>query len=337
MRALLLTLREALGDPEAQSFQLLGEDLVALSGAELAAAAAAYSTELARVPAALRARFETEQRHLQREAHAWLRLHNRSLHGRIAGYVALGRRCGWAYPWPVVAILGICQVIGGLGRNRLLGLVGETASRLGLRRLEAIIDGSDDVLRRTNRGIFADSVPTVLYGLRVHELRRTGDAALGDALLSGPAPPLMDDESRAIAAALADGLAIADPAARFRVLADLTLVHFAREQRIFTYHLLGGRRRPPTPPRSPLARRLVSPRAVFAPRVTRSVWGARLTFARFPLPHGFDLRDHDARVQAFGRAFVRSVTGSPEDYEVARAYVERRFRRSGRPEAVGQG
>jgi hypothetical protein len=128
---LIDALRRRLGDPEAQSFQLLGEDLVALTGADLADAARAWQAALERVPAEHRARVDAELTALQGEAHRFLRKYNRSVHARLAGYVEIGRRCRFAYPWPVVAILGIEQVMEGMRHNRVYGLVGEAARRLG--------------------------------------------------------------------------------------------------------------------------------------------------------------------------------------------------------------
>jgi hypothetical protein len=55
------------------------------------------------------------------------------------------------------------------------------------------------------------------------------------------------------------------------------------------------------------------------------VHGGKLVFRSFRLPSGFDLRDHDIRVEAFGRAFVSSVTGSVADYRIAQAWVVGRF------------
>src|SRR4051794_10478568 len=106
-------LGELLGAPCA-SFQLMGEDLAILPGARLRAAADAYEAGLQRLPAALRAPFERAQQDWLGEAHGFLRRYNRSLDTRLRGYLALGRRLGFAYPWPVVAMLGICQVMTGL-------------------------------------------------------------------------------------------------------------------------------------------------------------------------------------------------------------------------------
>jgi hypothetical protein len=340
-----------LDDGDAASFQLMGEDLALVPGARLGPAAAMYDAELARLDPSLREPFEREQAAVLREAHGWLRKYNRSVHARLRGYLALGRRCDFAYPWPVVAMLGICQVLTGMGRNRLYSMFAPVARRLGYRALDELVDGTEDVLRRTNRGIFADSVPTVLMALRAHELRARGERGLGDALLDGPLPPVMDAECRRVMRALADGMAIADGEARFRVLARLTLEHFAREQAIFTYHLgapgdrgrgvpstarngaaprsprEGGGRSAATPSRQPaLVRRLLALPAVPAPVVERRWLGGRcVVFKPFALPAGFDMRDHDARVELFGRAFVSSVTGDREDYLAAVRYVEKRF------------
>lgn len=245
-----------------------------------------------------------------REAHGWLRRWNRSVERRVRGYLELGRRItpAFAYPWPVVAILGIAQVSAGLERSRLHGLFAAPLARAGLRDLARIVDAGDDVLRRTNRGIFADSVPIVLWGLRVAEHRSAGRTALADALVAGPPPIVMDEECVALAAGLADGLALPSPA-RFDALARLTLRHFAREQAVFSHHL--GRARPDR--ESWLARRLASVRVVPAPRIENG----RVVVKPFALPPGFDLRDHATRVTAFGDAFVTSVTRSPDEYAIA--------------------
>src|SRR5262245_43830101 len=104
------------------SFQLMGEDLALISGAALREAAAGYEAELGKLPPGLAARFEAEQALVLREAHQWLCKYNRSVHTRLRGYLALGRRCEFEYPWPVVAMLGICQVLTGIRRNRLYAL-----------------------------------------------------------------------------------------------------------------------------------------------------------------------------------------------------------------------
>ncbi len=43
------------------------------------------------------------------------------------------------------------------------------------------------------------------------------------------------------------------------------------------------------------------------------------------IPPALDLRDHDTRVEAFGRAFVTAVTGSRTAYQVASEWVRTRF------------
>lgn len=301
-------LRSRLGNPGASSFQLMGEDLQILTVEDLRAAASALD---AAIPQDLRADLLVEEQRLAAESHRWLKKYNRSLYGRIAGYLELGKRIEFRYPWPVVAILGIVQVIGGMDRARVYGLAGRIASRFGFDTIEKLGDGSEDVLRRTNRGIFADSVPTVLRALRAHELRAEDKDDLADALMDGIAAVVWDPESAMLCRAIADGLAITDEPTRFRALSDATLRHFAREQAIFTHHIASKNR----------TRKLPEAKALPAPVIERG----KLAFRSFSLPPGFDFRDHDTRVEAFGRAFVSSVTGSLDDYRVATAWVIRKF------------
>lgn len=321
------SLREALSDPGAGSFQLMGEDFFVLPPSRLRDAAEAYRRQLeARVPKALRADFESEQETLSRVYRSWLNRYNTSLHRRVKGYLALGRLIDFEYPWPVAAILGIYQVATGFRRMGLYNLVGQAGSRLGFPTLLRVADGIADALRRTNRGIFADSVPTTLLALRCHDLRAQGRVRLATALLDGPLPPLMDDHSRRLAQRLYESLSVSDGGRRFRLLADLTLEHFRREQAIFTHHLGGHRRRSPgRRPRSRLASWLARPRSVPAPVIERDERQATLRFRPFALPRGFDMRDHESRVRYFAAAFVSSVTGSLEDYAVAVRWVIERF------------
>jgi hypothetical protein len=307
------------GGPQIASFQLMGEHLAAIGGHDLRQAAAEYDAGLERLSPDVRAAFEREQAALLTESCEWLARYNRSLHSRIAGYQALAKEVELHYPWPVVAVLGICQVQAGLRRNGFYRLWGSVLSRAGSRLLERFVDGAEDVLLRTNRGIFADSVPTVLWGLRAHRLRSSGEGALAEALLSGPLPPIFDEESRAIARGLSEGLAVSDAQLRFSRLAVLTRRHFAREQAIFTHHIGRISRREPE-----LVRTLITQRSVSAPRVERGRKGRRLVFRAFALPPGFDLRAHAPRVEVFQRAFVDSVIGDPEDYRVAAAYAQSR-------------
>ena len=51
----------------------------------------------------------------------------------------------------------------------------------------------------------------------------------------------------------------------------------------------------------------------------------KLAYKPFALPAGFDMRDHATRVDAFGRAFVSSVTQTLAEYRIAVAWVERQF------------
>lgn len=305
---LIDALRARLNDPGASSYQLMGEDLQLLTVDDLRTALAAHDAAL---PPALRDELLAEEASLAAEGHRWLRKYNRSLYGRIAGYLELGRRIEFRYPWPIVAILGIVQVIGGMDRARIYGLAGRLASRFGYDSIERLGDGSEDVLRRTNRGIFADSVPTVLRALRAEELVRAGKPALASAIVDGTGAVLWDDESRQLCRAISDGLALADEPARFRALAAATLRHFGREQAIFTHHIASRNR----------TRKLPSAKALPAPVIERGA----LAFRPYPLPAGFDFRDHDTRVAVFGRAFVTSVTGSLGDYRVATDWVIRRF------------
>jgi hypothetical protein len=318
-------LRRRLGDPDAQSFQLMGEDLAILSGEDLFEAGDAWRRGVERLPADVRPRFLSAQTTLQAEAHRFLRKYNRSVHTRIAGYLELGRRLDFEYPWPVVAILGIEQVLRGVRQNRMYGLVGAAMERV-WKPLTQLVEGTEDVLRRTNRGIFADSAPTLLLALAAHAARQEGDRALCDALLDGPLPPLMDAECGALARALADGLAVPDGGERFSRLAALTARHFGREQAIFSHQIGDNKSRRG---RSGLLGRLTAVREVQAPVVVKKGGARRLIVRPYLLPRGFDIRDHAARVDAFERAFVSSVTGSLEDYRAAVRHVEGRFGRTG--------
>ena len=293
-------LRKRLGNPQASSFMLMGEALQLVTMEDLRAAGRDVPPAVAAEEAALGA-----------EAYEWLRKYNRSLYGRIAGYWALGEKLRFRYPWPIVAILGIVQVLGGMDRARLYGIAGRLASRFGFDEYEKLGDGSEDVLRRTNRGIFADSVPTVLRALRAEALIREGKRELADALIEGRGAVLWDEESRSLCQSIVDGLLVDDEDRQFRALAATTLLHFSREQAIFTHHI-GSRSK---------KRKLPPAKAVPAPVIERG----KLAYKPFALPKGFDFRDHDARVDAFGRAFVTSVTGAPSEYRVAIEWVRRRY------------
>src|SRR5690349_10297397 len=118
---LIDALRARLGEPDAPSFRLMGEDLALLTADDVRHA---VEDQLAQIPPALRAELLVEEADLAAESHRWLKKYNRSLYGRIAGYLELGERLAFRYPWPVVAILGIVQVLGGMDRARAYGLVG---------------------------------------------------------------------------------------------------------------------------------------------------------------------------------------------------------------------
>lgn len=300
-------LATALGIP---SFRVMGEDLQALTFEQLADAVRRQEAVIAMLPPDVYAAVLAEEQALAADAYAMLRRFNRSMHARVAGYLELGRRCDFRYPWMVVAVLGIVQVMGGLDRARLYGLAGRVASRFGYAFLEQLGDASEDILRRTNRGIFADSVPTVLRAIRAAELRASSPA-VADALIDGTAAVLYDAESAALCRSIADGLAEPDAVRSFHALSATTAQHFAREQAIFTHHIASKTAK----------RKLPAAKSVPAPVVRRG----KLSFRPFALPAGFDLRDHAARVDQFGRAFVASVTSSPSDYRIARDHVLARF------------
>lgn len=310
--------------PDAKGFQLMGEDLLLIGGDDLAAAAQTWLRELhERVPAALQPAFHREQVAAAAEARRFMRLYNISLHDRIRGYLELAERLDNHYPWPIVAILGLMEVRGSLTRFGALTAGSPLLARLGGARWTRMADRTLDALRRTNRGIFADSIPVVLYALHVRALERDGQAELAGLLATGPLPPIWDAAQIAVLARLLAGLAEPEPERRFRALADLTLDQFEREQQVFTHHLGGDR--PATgkpnkpPPRGPAAwlQAYLAPPQVSAPRIEGPAGARRLVLAPTPLPTGFDLRDHAARVELFSEVFVRSVLGSRADYEVA--------------------
>jgi hypothetical protein len=310
-----------LGQPDARSFQLMGDDLALVGGPLLREAAARYEAELVRaVPAPLREARERELSAAMGEAHGWLRRHNRSLPARIQGYLALGERCRFEYPWPVVAVVGLCAVMGGLSRSRYFGMIGDVLARVGSVALRDFASSVDDVLLRTNRGIFADSVPAVLLSLRAHRLRAGGHGALAEALLGGPLPAIMDEETRAICRALYEALGVGDGAERFARLSAVTQQQFAREQAIFTYQMgrTGNARRG-------LFASLTRARSVAAPRIIAGRGGLELVFFPYALPPGFEMSDHRARVEQFSVAFVRSLTATLPEYHAAMRYVMRRF------------
>lgn len=317
-------IRERSASPGAASFQLMTEDAWLIGPDH--DALASFTRGL---PASLGARVISTQAQLQLDGHRWCTRFNYGMRRRVQGYLALARACHYEYPWPIVAILGICSVVDGERRATLYGLLGDAAARLGRDGLARTSDRSKDMLRRTNRAIFADSVPTVVYALGCHNLSLDGQPELAQALLDAPLPPLMDETSRRLMRALGHGLQLADPHARFTALAELTLEHFEREQRILSFNL-GVRELESAPEHSSRAQtlvgRLLSTNTTAAPMIR----DGRVRFEAQALPDGFDLKHHRARVELFGRLYVRSVTGSPSDYRVAVTHVERQFGDAGR-------
>ncbi len=307
----------------------MSESLLFIDGRDLAAVAQAWQRELdERVPGALQPAFMREQAAAVDEAHRFSQRYNVSLGDRIRGYLELAERLDHKYPWPIVAILGLMEVRSSLTRFGALTAGTPLLARLGVDRWSRMADRTLDTLRRTNRGIFADSVPLVLYGVHVRKLEREGQLELARALAEGPLPPLWDGTQRAVLARLLAGLAETDPELRFRMLAELTCDQFEREQRVFTHHLGGDRPAERKPERrtarGPAAwvQGWLAPPQVTAPQIEGPASARRLVFVPKPLPSDFDLRDHTARVELFSELFVRSVLGSRADYEAAIRWSE---------------
>ncbi|MBX7101461.1 MAG: hypothetical protein K1X89_27345 [Myxococcaceae bacterium] len=321
-----MTLHRALGkamaEKDASSHQLSGEALWLLTGADLRRAADEYQAQLSALPPKVRARVEEEHERFAPLAHRWLERFNRSLETRLQGYAAMGSLLAWEYPWPVVAILGVLVVRDGMRRTEALRLIGSA-----VQPVMEVGDWMQDVLRRTNRGIFGDSIPTTLFAVRCHHLRLSGEAEVAQALLDGPLPPAMDEESRALMRGLYDALGLVEGEARFRALAELTFRHFDREQSVFTAQMGAKRSEVTAPPSSFLASQLTKLPFVDAPRIVKG----KLRFGTYKLGFDFNVRDHAQRCERFGAAFVRAVTGTSDDYRAATAYVTERFGPSAPP------
>src|SRR5690606_11225630 len=104
-----------------------------------------------------------------------------------------------------------------------------------------------------------------------------------DAVADGHGAVLWDAESAMLCRAIVSGLRMPDEHMRFRALATATEHHFSREQAIFTHHIASRSR----------TRKLPAAKSIPAPVIERG----KLAFRAYPLPAGFDFRDHDARVE----------------------------------------
>ena len=173
-------------------------------------------------------------------------------------------------------------------------------------------------------GVEPDEVDLVIFATMTPDHYFPGSGALLQAKLGLRAVPCFDIRQQCVG--FLYGLQLADADARFARLAKLTLRHFAREQAIFSYHLDGHRHGAADKRSGGLGAKLFRLREVDAPVVVRDRKDRRhLSFEPYQLPRDFDIRDHETRVREFGRAFVSSVTASPEDYKVATEYAVKRF------------
>ena len=101
------------------------------------------------------------------EAHRWLRRHNGNVHSRIAGYLALGRKLDFVYPWPVVAVLSA---------DDTLNVAIQQMWQLNIRHLPVVDQGSllgmvseRDVLLHIARGLSQQQVARVLREAMANE------------------------------------------------------------------------------------------------------------------------------------------------------------------------
>ncbi|NUO53736.1 MAG: hypothetical protein HOV80_33225 [Polyangiaceae bacterium] len=317
---LIQQLRRVIADPTARSFRVVGDDFHGLTFADLKAAAAEYDDALRVVPSALRETVKSEHEAHAREVQLTLRASSRDVYQRVRGYLAVAQRTGFELVWPTVAALGISQILAGAGAYRLVSLLGEYANALGYDGVSELSAAIDDMVRRANRSIYADSISTSLFALRCVALRRSGRSALADALLAGPPPLTMDEQSWRIVRSIDLAASIDDGKARFTELARIAFDEFEREQAALTYHLDGRLELRGAPDWIQKRLRIQS---VTLPVIE----GGRLSFRKELLPDGFDLTDHRARVEGPGRAFFDAVTQSPEAFRATVAYVVRRFGR----------
>jgi hypothetical protein len=309
------SLQRALAPADASSFRLTNDELWLVTGADLKKAADEYEQAMSRLKPDLRKRVAEEHVELATATWKWLRRFNISMEERMAGYSAMGRAFGWEYPWPAVAVLGVMTVRGGVRQSELIRLAG-SAVRLVLE----VGDWMQDVLRRTNRQIFCDSIPSALWALRCHGLRQAGESMVADALLDGPLPPAMDEECRSVIRNLDASLRLEKSEERFVALTEMTMKQFDREQAVFTAGM-GSMRNGRIPSWEPWRLRFTRLKKVDAPVIR----GGKLVFEPYALPKDFEVRNHGQRTEIFGKAFVRAITGSMTDFRVAVDEVAKRF------------
>lgn len=316
------SLLRSLPPADASSFLLSSDELWLVTGADLKKAGDEYEAAMAKVKPDLRKRVAEEHAELATTTWKWLRRFNVSLEERLAGYSAMGRAFGWEYPWPAAAALSVMSLKSGVRQSEAIRLAGAA-----VRPLLEVGDWLQDVLRRSMRGMFADAIPTSLWALRCHGLRLSGQGVVADALLDGPLPPAMDEECRSVMRNLDAALRLTGAQDRFRALTEMTLKQLDREQAVITAHL-GAARGGRNPSWEPWRLRLTRIKKIEAPVVK----AGKLSFETYALPAQFEVRNHHQRTQVFGQAFVRSITGSVEDFKVAAREVARRFPPNSAPE-----
>lgn len=308
-------LKKSLGANDSSSFLLSSDELWLVTGADLRKAADEYDQALSRVKPDLRKRLAEEHVELATASWKWLRRFNVSLEERLAGYSAMGRAFGWEYPWPAVAVLSMMTLRAGLRQSEAFRLAG-----MAVRPVLEVGDWLQDVLRRSNRGMFADAIPTALWALRCHGLRQKGEGMVADALLDGPLPPAMDEECRSVLRNLDAALRLTNAGERFFALTRMTAKQLEREQAVITAHL-GAQRNGRNPSWEPWRFRFTRMKKVEAPVIR----GGKVSFEGFALPKDFEIRNHGQRTELFCKAFLEPLTGSIADFKVAVAEVARRY------------
>jgi hypothetical protein len=319
---LVRQVRPMAADPTARSFRVVGDDFYGLTFADLREAAAACDEAVRAVPEHSRDAVVRQHEAHAREVHVVLRSAGRDVYCRARGYLAVARRTGSEVIWPTIAALGVSQILDSARTFRAVSLVGEWACALGYDGLSELSAAIDDAVRRANRVIFADSIATSLVALRCVALRRRGLTEVADALLVGPPPPTMDEQSWGTVRALDEAARIDDGAERFRLLRDLAFEEFEREQAALTYHLDGTFELRGAPD---WVRKRLRLRSAIVPAIEGARGRRRLVFTKHPLPEDFDFSDHRARVDGPGRAFFDAATHTEDDFREVVAYVLRRF------------